>query len=98
MSYAVWAEVPIKSEHFEAACEAVADIVVETRGEAGCHRFEPYRAADGSPTVLIHERWNDRAAFDFHHAQDYTRAVYRKYEDWLSGPVRIRELSDLSER
>ena len=75
--------VPVRPEHMEAACGAVAAIVPATRGEEGCLTFEPRRAADGSPTILIYEEWADRLAFDHHHAQDYTKDVFAKYEAWL---------------
>ena len=90
MSYTVFATIPVKPEHMDAACEAVAAIVPATRGEDGCVCFEPRRAADGSSTIMIFEQWADRAAFDFHHAQDYTKDVFAKYENWLaSAPVLV---------
>ncbi|MDT7933183.1 MAG: putative quinol monooxygenase [Sphingomonadaceae bacterium] len=95
MAYAVLASVPVKPEHFASARAAVAGLVERTLAETGCHAFQPHRPADGTPTVLIYEVWADRAAFDFHHEQDYTRAVYASYEDWLAGPVTITELESL---
>ncbi len=90
MSYTVFATIPVKPEHMEAACDAVAAIVPATQGEAGCITFEPHRAADGSSTIMIFEEWADRDAFDFHHAQDYTQDVFTKYESWLaSDPVLV---------
>ncbi|HTG38674.1 putative quinol monooxygenase, partial [Sphingomonas sp.] len=56
--------------------------------------FLPHPAADGTPTIYIYERWRDRAAFEFHHAQPYTRDVFRQYQDWLAEPVRLTELAD----
>lgn len=82
--HTVFATIPVKAEHMEEACRAVSGIVSATRAEEGCHVFEPRRAADGSPTILIYEEWTDRAAFDFHHAQDYTKDVFAKYDNWLA--------------
>ncbi len=95
MSYTVFATIPVKPEHMEAACEAVAAIVPVTRGEDGCIAFEPQRAADGSSTIMIFERWADRDAFDFHHAQDYTKDVFAKYEDWLADAPNLVEVKAL---
>ena len=94
-AYTVWAEVRLKPEHSDDAFAAVAAIVDATRAEPGCEQFIPNRAADGAPVVYIFERWRDRAAFDFHHAQPYTKAVYAKYEAWLAAPVNFIELQDL---
>jgi quinol monooxygenase YgiN len=88
------AEINLKPDCFDAACRAVGGIVVATREEPGCERFDPHPAADGTPTLYIYERWTERGAFDRHHAQEYTRAVFKSYEDWLSGPVRMTELAD----
>ncbi|WP_375403132.1 putative quinol monooxygenase [uncultured Sphingomonas sp.] len=88
------AEINLKPDCFDVACRAVGEIVAATRDEAGCERFDAHPMADGSSTLMIYERWANRAAYDFHHAQDYTRAVFKSYEDWLSGPVKMTELAD----
>ncbi|WP_375290543.1 putative quinol monooxygenase [Qipengyuania sp.] len=95
MSYTVFATIPVKPEHLEAACEAVATIVPATRSEDGCLSFEPRRAADGSSTIMIFEEWADRDAFDFHHAQDYTKDVFARYENWLQSEPELIEVKPL---
>ena len=95
MSYTLFATIPVKPEHLDEASAAVAAIVPMTRAESGCEQFEPYRAADGSPEIHIFERWADRAAFDFHHAQDYTRDVFAKYQGWLSADPVLVEVAEL---
>ncbi len=94
MSYPVFAEIPVKPEYLDDAIAAVRAIVPTTLGEDGCEQFTLHRAADGSARLFIYERWRDRAAFEFHHAQPYTVAVYKSYETWLAGPVTITELTD----
>ncbi|MCG2841166.1 antibiotic biosynthesis monooxygenase [Sandaracinobacter sp. RS1-74] len=94
MALAYLAEVVLKPDCFDSACRAVGAIVQATRAETGCERFDPHPAADGSPRIFIYERWADQAAFDFHHAQPYTRDVFRAYEDWLAQPVRLTELAN----
>ena len=89
MSYTVFATIPVKP--MEAACAAVHSVVPGARGEDGCVAFQPRRAADGSATIMISEEWVDRAAFDFHHSQDYTTNVFAKYEG------RLRSAPDLVE-
>ena len=97
MSYTVFATIPVKPEHLDDARDAVAGIVPQTRAEPGCEHFEPYRAADGSANLHIFERWTDRAAFDFHHAQDYTRAVFASYEVWLRDVPSLVEVTELKD-
>ncbi|RKF21953.1 antibiotic biosynthesis monooxygenase [Altericroceibacterium spongiae] len=97
MSYTVFATIPVKPEHLDDAREAVAAIVSQTKAETGCEHFEPCRAADGSPNIYIFERWADRAAFDYHHAQDYTRDVFTKYENWLRDDPKLVEVTELKD-
>ncbi|MET1756744.1 putative quinol monooxygenase [Novosphingobium sp. RD2P27] len=97
MSYAVFATIPLKPEHLDDARTAIVAIVSQTRAEAGCEHFEPYRAADGSSNIYIFERWADRAAFDFHHAQDYTKNVFAKYEGWLRDDPKLVEVTELKD-
>jgi quinol monooxygenase YgiN len=95
MSYTVFATIPVKPEHMDDACAAVAAIVPATHAEDGCIAFEPRRSADGDSTIIIFEEWADRSAFDFHHAQDYTKDVFAKYENWLAGPPNLIEAKTL---
>ena len=97
MSYTVFATIPVKPKHLDDARAAVAAIVPQTRAETGCEHFEPSRAADGSPDIYIFERWADRAAFDFHHAQDYTQDVFAKYEGWLRAAPVLVEVTELKD-
>jgi quinol monooxygenase YgiN len=94
MALTYLATIRLKPDCFDAACAAVAGIVAATRAEPECERFDPHPAADGSPTLHIYERWSDRDGYDFHHAQSYTRAVFRSYEQWLAAPVAMTELAD----
>jgi quinol monooxygenase YgiN len=94
VSYPVFAEIPVKPEYLDDPIAAVRGIVSETLAEDGCEQFLLHRAADGSARLFIYERWRDRAAFEFHHAQPYTLSVYKSYETWLAGPVTITELTD----
>jgi len=95
MSYTVFATVPVKPEHMEAACSAVAAIVPATRSEEGCIAFEPRRAASDASTIMIFEEWADRDAFDFHHAQKYTKDVFANYQNWLASEPVLTEVKPL---
>lgn len=95
MPYTVFATIRLKPQHMADACAMAADMVDATRAEEGCLAFEPRRAADGSSTLMIFEEWADRAAFDFHHAQDYTKAIFTKYETWLESAPELVEVKPL---
>ncbi|MFU7529162.1 putative quinol monooxygenase [Qipengyuania sp. ASV99] len=90
MTLTFLATITVKPEYMEEACQAVTAICPATRAESGCIAFEPRRHADGSSTITIFEEWTGREAFDYHHAQDYTKDVFAKYQNWLaSDPVLV---------
>ncbi|MGJ8563199.1 MAG: putative quinol monooxygenase [Alphaproteobacteria bacterium] len=84
----ILAEIVPKTEFWHDALEAVIGILDITNQEIGCHRFELYTDYESSRFFLI-EHWESQAAFDFHHAQNYTKAVFKSYENWLAEPPRI---------
>lgn len=88
MALSAFATIALKPEHFDEAKAAVVDILARTRAERGCRAFELHEAPDEA-TLHLYEVWADSAAFEAHHAEDYTRAIFRKYEDWLAKPVEI---------
>lgn len=90
----ILAKITPTSEHLGKANDAIVSILDKTRAETGCHRFDVFLGPDKNCLYLI-EHWVDKAAFDAHHAQNYTRAVFKSYETWLAEPVEILELSKI---
>jgi len=88
MPVSVFATITPKPEHIDHARAAIGDILAPTRAESGCLAFELHESTEGR-SLHLYEVWVDRAAFEAHHAQAYTQAVYRQYEDWLAAPVEI---------
>jgi len=88
MPLSAFATIVLKPSHFAQARAAVVGIVARTRAEAGCMAFELHEAPDEA-TLHLYEVWADSAAFEAHHAEDYTREIFRKYEQWLAKPVEI---------
>ncbi|WP_126172922.1 putative quinol monooxygenase [Altericroceibacterium xinjiangense] len=88
MPLSVFATVTPKPEHRAEAVAAVEAILADTRAEEGCIRFDLHEGAE-TGRLHLYEVWTDRAAFEAHHAQPYTRAVYEQYEAWLAEPVEL---------
>ena len=91
----VFACITPKPEHFEEALSAVESIVGRTRAEAGCKQFLLYQALDRSCFYLF-EEWTAQDALDSHYGQPYTKAIFEKYEDWLSHPPEIAKMKAVS--
>jgi quinol monooxygenase YgiN len=88
MTLSAFATIDLKPEHFNEAKWAIIGILERTRAEAGCHAFELHESP-GDARLHLYEVWADRAAFEAHHAEDYTLAIFARYDDWLSEPVAI---------
>lgn len=88
MTISVFATITPKPEHLPEALAAVEGIMAETRAEDGCLRFDLHRGEE-TGRLHLYEVWADRQAFEHHHAQTYTRAVFERYQDWLAVPVEL---------
>ncbi|AKM07776.1 putative quinol monooxygenase [Pelagerythrobacter marensis] len=88
MPLSVFATISPKPAHFDQARSAVREILAPTRAESGCLAFDLHEG-EGNGQLHLYEVWTDRAALDAHYRQDYTRAVFEQYEDWLAEPVAI---------
>ena len=88
MTLSAFATIALKPQHFDEAKAAVIDILERTRAETGCHAFELHESPDDA-RLYLYEVWADSAAFESHHAEDYTKAIFEQYEDWLAEPVAI---------
>lgn len=95
MPLAVFATIMPKPQHLTDALAAIEGIMTATRAEDGCLRFDLHRGVD-TDHVHLYEVWADRDAFDRHHAQPYTQAVFRRYEAWLARPVELTFLQPVA--
>lgn len=91
MTLTYFAEITPKPEHFTEARAAVASILDQTRAEEGCLEFR-FFSDPGETRLFLMETWRDMAAFELHHAQAYTRAVFAAYENWLAKPPVLTEI------
>ena len=95
MPVAIFATITPRPEHLDHARAAIRDILAPTRAEPGCMTFELHDAAEGE-TLHLYEVWADHAALEAHHAQPYTKTVFRHYADWLAVPVELRFLQPVA--
>ena len=52
--------------------EALKEVVVPSREEAGCVRIHAFRSNTDPRLFFIHSRWKDEAAFDYHCSLSHT--------------------------
>lgn len=95
--YIAFARIVPKPEHLNAAKEAILGLIPKTLEEPGCQVFTLHEPGDESDEALyLYEVFDDEDAFNFHHEQEYTKAVFKAYENWLAEPVEIKKLQKAS--
>ncbi|WP_156800322.1 putative quinol monooxygenase [Thalassoporum mexicanum] len=101
LRYYAFATISVKPEFFADAKQAILAILPQTLAEEGCEMFTLHTDYDGvdydeaEPILYLYEIFADEAAFNFHHAQAYTKQVFEKYKTWLAGEVIIKRLKRL---
>jgi len=84
-----------KPELYEVCRERLQGILVSTRAEAECYRFELYEQAAEHTLVLV-EQFKDDAALAWHYEQDYVREVFDFYQSALRAEPEIHKLQAVS--
>lgn len=92
----VFATIRPKREHFAKAVAALEEIIPPTLEEPGCHVFAAYESREEPGVLHLFEVFEDDDAITFHYAQDYTKAVFAQYKEWLAAPVQITHMTATS--
>lgn len=90
----IFAKITPKNEFFDAARDAITEIIPQTRNEAGCLEFTLHQDGDGS--LYLYEEWTNDEALELHHSMDYTKAVFEAYKSWLAVSPEITKLIKLA--
>ena len=90
----IFAKITPKPEFYNAAKQAVIDIIPQTHSEVGCITFTLHE--DGSGSLYLYEQWLDDAALALHYEMDYTKTVFKSYQDWLAIAPEITKLAKLA--
>jgi quinol monooxygenase YgiN len=56
----------------DAVAAAIGEVIVPTRGEAGCLGVNAYRSVRDPRLFYINSRWRDEAAFELHVQEPHT--------------------------
>jgi quinol monooxygenase YgiN len=94
--HALFVKMRVKPEGLDALWDAVTDVARRVRDEPGYIAFEPFRPADGSPVVMIFEKWADRAALETHEALSYMKELYGRLGSLLDGAPDLTEMTAVS--
>jgi quinol monooxygenase YgiN len=71
------------------------EMVVQTRLEPGCLRYDLFRTGAGAGGFCLIERYTDQAAIEAHRATAHYRAYRASIADLLSTPIDVAILEPL---
>ena len=69
--------------------EAINDVIVPTREEAGCLNIHAFRSIRDSRLFLIHSRWVSEAAFEIHANLPHTVRFLERVEPLIDHPLDV---------
>ena len=72
-----------------AVAEALLEVIVPTREEAGCLSIHAFQSVRDSQIFYIHSRWKDEAAFDYHAGLPHTIRFIQRVEPLIDGPLDV---------
>ncbi|MCD9028365.1 antibiotic biosynthesis monooxygenase [Luteimonas sp. BDR2-5] len=72
---ALFSTIALQPDTYDGFASVLRNNVHASREEAGNVSFEVFRPEDGTPTLLLFERWRDQAAIDSHDQEPHLAAV-----------------------
>ncbi len=79
------AKITPKSAFYAQAKAALESILPATHEEEGCIQFHMHEGiGEAAGSFFLYEEWCDEAALALHYEQDYTKAVFASYQEWLA--------------
>src|SRR3954451_22846443 len=94
-AYVIVAELTVPPERLDAfIAHSLDDARDSVANEPGCRQFDVHVPADGSPTVVLYEVYDDRAAFEAHLKTPH----FAKWRDASQGWITEQRVAYLTRR
>ena len=84
--------IKVKPELIETARPIVADLVHETKKEAGVERFDLFQDANEEGTFILIQKWANQEALDNHRKAEHFIKTVTTVKEWLTAPIESRQL------
>ena len=91
----VIAKIPIKEGKVEEAIDAFKELMVHVAKEEGTLRYTMNRAQSNPNTLIIMERYQDKAALDAHSSTPYFKAFFAKSREFIGGKPEITVMEEI---
>ncbi len=89
------AKIPIKEGKMDEAVAAFKQLMVKVAGEPGTLLYTINRAESAPNTLVIMERYRDKAALDAHSSSDYFKAFFAASRAFIGGKPEIAVMEEI---
>jgi quinol monooxygenase YgiN len=91
----VIAKIPIKEGKVEEAIAAVKELMVQVAREEGTLMYTLNRDQSNPNTLVIMERYKDKAAFEVHSSTPHFKAFFAKSKAFIGGRPEIAVMEEI---
>ncbi|MRX68871.1 Quinol monooxygenase YgiN [Flavobacterium resistens] len=81
-----------KKENIQQLQSLLNDLVVETRKEAACVRYDLHQSEN---VFIIWEEWKDQTGLDLHNNQSHLQDFISKSENFVSAPIQVYKTAQI---
>ncbi|MCB8877132.1 putative quinol monooxygenase [Acidisoma silvae] len=92
----ILAVLPLRAGYENDIFAAAMRCALESRKEAGCLMYQPYRSQGDHPKLVFIERWHDESAIAFHENTPHFKAFIAFTEGKLANPPEILRLDEIA--
>ena len=91
----VIAKLPIKKGKVEEAIAAIKELMVQVAREEGTLQYTLNRDPSNPNTLMIMERYKDKAALDAHSSSPYFKEFFAKSREFIAGKPEITVMEEI---
>lgn len=92
---AVIAKIPVKEGKMEEAIQAFKDLMVQVAGEEGTLSYTLNRIQASPDTLVVMERYKDKAALDAHSSSPYFKAFFASSRAFIGAKPEITVMEEI---
>ncbi|MHC0441572.1 putative quinol monooxygenase [Flavobacterium sp. 3-210] len=81
-----------KKENIQQLQSLLNDLVVETRKETACVRYDLHHSEN---VFIIWEEWKDQTGLDLHNNQSHLQDFISKSENFVSAPIQVYKTAQI---
>lgn len=92
MTTTIFATVQAKPEHIGAVDAALRNMVLPTRAEAGCVKYDLYQSKEDATNYHLLETYDDDEALARHHQSSHFAELVASLTDKLAANIQIKRI------